>query len=143
MTGSGEAKHITKVGLAVMEAGKLLLVRKKGSEIFILPGGKPEQGEEEVDTLRREIMEELGCGVLDEGLDYHGAFSDIAAGSTKTTVTVLLYRGSLIGEPAPQAEIEEIRWYSPTDGSDLAIAPSLENLIVPHLYPNYEVQAAR
>ena len=126
--------HIIKVGLAVLEGDKLLLVRKKGSQVFILPGGKPEGSEEEVDTLRREIMEELGCGVSDEGLESLGAFSDIAAGSTKATVTVLLYRGTLVGEATPQSEIEEIRWYSPIDGSTIAVAPSLGNLIVPYLF---------
>jgi 8-oxo-dGTP diphosphatase len=57
------ALDITKVGLAVIKADHLLLVRKRGTISYILPGGKPERGEDDVAALCREIDEELGCRV--------------------------------------------------------------------------------
>lgn len=38
---------------------ELLMVRKAGTSSFMLPGGKPEEGETAEDTIVREIAEEL------------------------------------------------------------------------------------
>jgi 8-oxo-dGTP pyrophosphatase MutT (NUDIX family) len=43
--------------------GRVLLVRKRGTEAFMQPGGKRDVGESDVDALSREIAEELGCGL--------------------------------------------------------------------------------
>ncbi|KAB2897185.1 MAG: NUDIX domain-containing protein, partial [Dokdonella sp.] len=40
------------------DAGRVLLVRKRGSRIFIQPGGKPVAGEDALATLARELAEE-------------------------------------------------------------------------------------
>ncbi len=47
---------------------KVLLIRKKRGPytgMYDLPGGSPEEGETELETLRREIMEETGCKLVD------------------------------------------------------------------------------
>ena len=56
-------RWIEKVGLAAIEDGRLLVVRKRGGAVFILPGGKPEGGESDLEALARELDEELGCAV--------------------------------------------------------------------------------
>lgn len=126
--------HITKIGLAVMDAGRILLVRKRGSAIFILPGGKPEGDEDDLAALHREIDEELGCRVEPDSLEFEGAFTDQVAGKADTTVTVRLYRGSLAGEPKCQAEIEELRWLSASELYGTPLAPSLTNQILPVMF---------
>ncbi|WP_328473885.1 NUDIX domain-containing protein [Streptomyces sp. NBC_00448] len=44
-----------------LREGRLLLVSKRAApDVFHLPGGKPDPGEEPRETLRRELAEELG-----------------------------------------------------------------------------------
>ena len=126
-------RHITKIGLAVLKNCKILLVRKRYSAVFILPGGKPEGDETHRQTLVREITEELGCKTDRGWLEYIGSFSDIAADTENTRVTVHLYLGSLIGEPVPCSEIEELKWVDPSDFRDTPVASSLSNSILPFL----------
>jgi 8-oxo-dGTP diphosphatase len=73
-----------------MHENRLLLVRKRGGKSYILPGGKLEAGENDLDALVREIDEELGCTLDRETIVFLGAFSDIAADLTDTTVLVRL-----------------------------------------------------
>ncbi|MBP6684877.1 MAG: NUDIX domain-containing protein, partial [Leucobacter sp.] len=40
--------------------GRVLNVRKRGTSMLMLPGGKPEPGEDPRDTAIREFAEELG-----------------------------------------------------------------------------------
>ena len=127
-------RQIVKIGLAVFEANCLLLVRKRGSDCFILPGGKPEPGEDDLTALSREIDEELGCTMAPENVRYIGTFRDRAAGLPDTEVVVRLYAGALVGDPVPQAEIEQIIWFDPRTGTSMELAPSLTNSIVPYLY---------
>ena len=126
------SRELQKVGLAAIEGGCLLVVRKKGTRAFILPGGKPEGAEQDLETLSREIDEELGCSV--GYLRFEGAFTDVAADTPNTIVTVRLYAGKLLGDPHPASEIEELAWISLNGPCDLPLAPSLTNKILPHLH---------
>lgn len=126
-------RQITKIGLAVISGDRLLLVRKRGSDFYILPGGKPERGESDAQTLSREIEEELGCGVASDRLAFLGAFCDEAAGMPGVKVTVRLYAGTLIGTPSPRAEIDTVLWWTRTQYQDSCLAPSLRNSILPFL----------
>lgn len=124
-------KELQKVGLAAIEGDHLLVVRKKGAHAFILPGGKPEGTEQDLETLSWEVNEELGCSIAETR--FEGAFTDVAADISDTIVTVRLYTGKLIGDPSPASEIEELAWIRITGLCDLPLAPSLINQILPHL----------
>jgi 8-oxo-dGTP diphosphatase len=128
------AREILKIGLAVTQADRLLVLKKKGAPSYILPGGKPEAGEDDARTLEREIQEELGCQLKVGSLVFLGAFSDAAADMPNTTVTVKLYAAELEGTPNPQAEIEKLEWLSPHHDTRVVLAPSLQKQIVPFLY---------
>jgi 8-oxo-dGTP diphosphatase len=123
-------KWIHKVGLAAERDGKLLVARKRGSDIFILPGGKPEGEESDLQTLSREIREELDCGIDRPVL--RGTFTDVAAGMVDSVVVVRLYSCNLIGEPRPCSEIEELAWVD-IRKPVLKLAPSIENGVLPFL----------
>jgi 8-oxo-dGTP diphosphatase len=126
-------REILKIGVAVTDRGRLLLVRKKGTSSYILPGGKPEGGEDDLQTLVREIQEELGCGVDPRSVTFLGSFSDTAADILDTTVIIRLYAAKLVGDPSPRSEIETVKWYCPNVDSSRSLAPSLRNQIVPFL----------
>jgi len=123
-------RWITKVGLAALDGERLLVVRKRGDTLFILPGGKPEGTESDLQTLSRELREELGCAVSLPS--YAGVFSNRAAGVDNAAVVVRLYCGELLGAPQPLAEIEELAWVN-IRRPRLPLAPSILKGILPHL----------
>jgi 8-oxo-dGTP diphosphatase len=126
-------REITKIGLAIMDGDRVLLVKKRGSDFLILPGGKPETSETDAQALSRELNEELGCRLDSDQLTYLGTFSDEAAGMPGVTVTIRLYAGSVVGIPVPHAEIESIVWWSAAERHQAVLAPSLKNSILPFL----------
>jgi 8-oxo-dGTP diphosphatase len=130
-------REITKIGLAVMDGDRVLLVRKRGSEFLILPGGKPEKDETDAQTLSRELDEELGCCLVSDQLTFLGTFSDAAAGMPGVKVTIRLYAGSVVGTPIPQAEIDSFVWWTSTEHDQSVLAPSLKNSILPFLSSNF------
>ncbi|AIJ86339.1 NUDIX hydrolase [Brucella melitensis] len=99
------------------EAGRFLLVRKRGSEIFFQPGGKIDDGEDPETCLLREIEEELGIRIGRSQLRYAAKMAAPAANETDATVEAELYHLTLEEGQVPIAssEIEELRWNPPGD----------------------------
>ena len=110
---------------------KVLTVRKRGTEKFMFPGGKPELGESALDTAIREVKEEIGIGVEPKQLTQIGVYEAPAANEEKHTVvaTVFTYDGDTI-EPQMAAEIAELSWVSP-DQPDVVLAPLLADFVFP------------
>lgn len=110
---------------------KVLTVRKRGTEKFMFPGGKPELGESALDTAIREVKEEIGIGLEAKQLTQIGVYEASAANEAKHTVvaTVFTYDGDTI-EPQMAAEIAELSWVSP-DQPDVVLAPLLADFVFP------------
>lgn len=105
-------KIIKKVALGVFKEGKMLQVRsKKHPEVFFTLGGKLEEGESEIDALKREVKEEVGCEIDESSLKFLKEFEDVAHGKDEATVNIRMYEGKLIGEPKPSSEIAEIGYF--------------------------------
>ncbi|GAC84983.1 hypothetical protein GP2_028_00390 [Gordonia paraffinivorans NBRC 108238] len=49
--------------------GRVLTVRKRGTSMFMFPGGKPDPGERPVDAAVRECLEELGVSISADDLE--------------------------------------------------------------------------
>ncbi|KAB2732425.1 NUDIX hydrolase [Brucella intermedia] len=99
------------------EAGRFLLVRKRGSEIFFQPGGKIDAGEQPEIALIREIEEELGILVDESQLRYAAKMAAPAANEADATVEAELFHLTLKDGQVPVAssEIEELLWNPPGD----------------------------
>lgn len=105
-------KVIKKLALAVFKDKKILFVRShKHPEVFFTLGGKIEKGESEVDCLKREVMEEIGCQVDEDSLKFLVEFEDIAHGKDGALLNIRIYQGNIIGEPKASSEIAEVGWF--------------------------------
>ncbi len=51
---------VSSVRAIVFKKAEVLVVTEKSGGVYILPGGRVEQGEQRLDTLRREVLEETG-----------------------------------------------------------------------------------
>ena len=99
--------------IAIDGQGEVLLVRKRGTAAFMLPGGKPDSGESALDALVREVEEELDCGLDRAACRSLGTFRAPAAHEPGFTVEAELFAVRLEGDPRPWGEIEETRWIDP------------------------------
>lgn len=113
------------------EAGQMLVVRKRGTDVFMQPGGKSEPGEEDIAALARELNEELGCRLVPETTRALGRFGSVAANEPGWRVEANVYAVEVEGSIEPQAEIAEMRWIGPTAASHLVLAPLIRDHILP------------
>jgi len=113
-------------------AGRVLLVRKRGTTAYMQPGGKPEVSETPIEALSRELLEELGCTIAPK-VSRLGIFSAPAANEPDTIVEADLYRVELIGLPRPMEEIAELRWIDPLHPGGVVIAPLTRDCVLPAL----------
>lgn len=114
--------------------GRVLMVRKRGTDAFLNPGGKPEPGETPEQCAVRELREELGLELDPEGLLPLGRHRAAAANETGTVVLADVFRApeSLDRLPAPRSEIEEARFVDPAS-PEPGWAPLFTERILPLL----------
>jgi len=114
-------------------SGRIVTVRKAGTQRFMLPGGKPEPGETAAQAAIRECAEELGL-TLDPGrLTALGVFTADAANEPGLTLEGSVFEHPLEGEPRAAAEIAELRWLDPAQPLPSDLAPLLEHHVLPML----------
>lgn len=86
------------------DQGNLLLVRKRGTQAFMLPGGKREPGETPLAALQRELLEELRLPMGASTFEHLGSFQAPAANETNTRVDADIYVARLPHAVCAQAE---------------------------------------
>lgn len=129
---------LTIVGVCFLREGRLLTVRKRGTQKFMLVGGKLEPGETAEQAAEREVAEEVGAVISAEDLQLLGRFHSPAANEADTWVSSTVFTVDLdeqAQQPRPQAEIEELR---PLDLRPEAVAeaePSLAPLVRRQVIP--------
>jgi 8-oxo-dGTP diphosphatase len=114
--------------------GLALVVRKRGTSAFMQAGGKIEPGETPQAALVRELSEELNLTVSADILIPMGNFEAPAANEPGHKVVADVFRIDIDDrEIVAAAEIEEIRWTSPSDPSGIKLAPLTEHELFPAL----------
>lgn len=131
---SRDSAPIVKIGAIIQRSdGRLLVVRKAvpGRTTYIIPGGRPEPGETESETLHRELEEELGVRIVraERFAEY-----DEPAEFEDRGLHMVVYDVIVKGVPKPQSEILELAWVDSRfrdDGYELG--STLANHVIPAL----------
>ena len=113
------------------EDGRVLLVRKRGTSVFMQPGGKRDAGESDIAALARELIEELGCRVSENSARPLGVFECAAANEPHHRVRAAVYAVDVEGPVIPRAEIDQVVWVNPHALPDLPLAPLTRDHVLP------------
>ena len=134
MTSQGAPSPVITVAAVVIRDanGRLLTVRKKGAVRFMLPGGKPEPGEDRRRTALRESLEELSVALRADDLVELGVFRADAANEVGHLVEATVFEHPYVRVDAPAAEIAELQWID-IASTDVPLAPLLADHIIPLL----------
>ncbi len=109
-------KIIDKVALLYVKDGKILSTRSKGKDKYYLPGGKREGNEMDLETLAREVKEELSVDVVEATARFYGTFEAQAHGKEEgVLVRMTCYTAEFEGKLRADSEIAEIVWLTCRD----------------------------
>ena len=101
---------IDTVAWVRLEGGLILCARPRDKDIFYIPGGKREGAETDLQTLLREIAEELAVMLLPETVRHVATYE-------ADQVRMSCYTGDYHGTLAASSEIDELAWFSYADRS--------------------------
>lgn len=121
-------------GAMIVDAdNRLLVVRKKSSSYFMMPGGKIEKGELSSQALIRELKEELDLDILSRDLEYMGFHETEAVNEADTLVRGEVFRIEFKEKLViiPQAELEEATWLTVDNYKNYKLAHLIEEFTVP------------
>jgi len=126
---------IYKVAGILVRGRKTLVVRAhKDARTFMTPGGKPELNESALDTLRRELKEELGVDKIEASPELLGSFQQEAFNKPGKLVRIDAYLvREFSPEPKPSQEIAEIRWVTSSEAAMMDLAHIFKHDIIPIL----------
>ncbi len=114
-------KLIDKIAWIYTKEGRILSTRSKGKDKYYIPGGKREQGESDLQTLAREIKEELSVAILEPTVSYLGTYQAQAHGHAEgILVQMTCYTAEYEGELKADSEIAEIVWLTTEDMEDIS-----------------------
>lgn len=125
--------NVLRIAAAVVTDpdGRSLLVRKRGSAVFMQPGGKIESGESALAALTRELREELALVVDPAETEYIGSYRAIAANEENTVVRAEVFFVTTPELPVAGAEIEELLWVERLDDIAVEVAPLSRDSLLP------------
>ncbi|BAD57522.1 NUDIX domain-containing protein [Nocardia farcinica] len=96
--------------------GRILCARPRGKDVFFIPGGKREGAESDLDTLLREIREELTVALIAGTVAAVGVYEAGAhAPGDDVLVRMACYTAEYRGTLAASSEIDELAWFGYAD----------------------------
>ena len=127
-------KHIYIASAVILNTNnELLLVRKKGSNYFQLTGGKIDPNENEIQTVIREIKEEIGLSISMSELTYLGEHETHAVNEAETIVHGSIFIVKVENDfiPIIANEIEEYIWLNNNNYTQYTWAHLAEEFVQP------------
>jgi ADP-ribose pyrophosphatase YjhB (NUDIX family) len=103
----------TVSALLLDEGGKILLARRAGEPgkgLWDLLGGFMDEGEFPLETLARELREEIGVEI--EPLEFFGAWPDRYGDGGIWTINLYWTAEIASGEPRPADDVAEVAWFT-------------------------------
>jgi len=107
---------IDKIAFIYTKDRMILSTRSKGKDTYYIPGGKREGNESDIETLIREIKEELSVDIIPETAKLYGVFEAQAHGKQEgVIVKMTCYTADFVGEIKADNEIDEVVWLTMDD----------------------------
>lgn len=123
---------IDKIAWIYIKDKKILSTLSAGKDKYYIPGGKREEFENDIETLTREIKEELSVDLDISSIRYYGTFKAQAHGKSEgITVKMSCYKAKYIGNLKADSEIEKIAWLNYKDIENVS---PVDKLIFKDLY---------
>ncbi len=122
------------VTLSIFNANnELVLVRKKGSKFFQLPGGKKMEMEDDYAVLQRELYEELQFEVVEKDIHFMGEHQAVAVNESNTRVVGRMYVLDTTFDIRLKNdnEIEEFIWVNPSNYKSITWANLVKEFVFP------------
>ena len=111
---------------------RILVVRKRGTSKYMLPGGKIEAGESPAEAAVRELHEEVGADLEPESLAFLGEWTAPAANEAGLSVHGHIFEHPWLDGLAVRAEIEDLLWLHP---DEMVMRDDLAPLLVTRVLP--------
>lgn len=128
---------IDKIAWIRLADGKILSTRSRGKDVYYLPGGKREPAETDVQTLVREVHEELDVAIAPDSATHVGTFEAQAHGHVAgVTVRMTCYAADYRGTLVASSEIAELAWLGYADRD--RVSP-VDQIIFDHLHGRGEL----
>lgn len=137
---TGDRRFVVAAVVLTDADGRIVLVRKRGTDRFMLPGGKIEPGEDPAACAVREAAEELGVRLDPERLDLLGVWEAAAANEPGHAVHGHIYAHPWVpgtgphGDLVPAGEIEAVLRLHPDEAEGRGdLAPLFQFRVLPAL----------
>lgn len=122
---------IKKVAAVIIKNNCILSVsKKKAPNFYMLPGGKYEKSENDIEALSRELREELNVTI--SKMEFFGDYEDISMLENEK-LFLRTYITEINGNPHPDNEIHSMKWIPIHSKSNAEVGSGIAKFVIPKL----------